>query len=285
MKVALHIVKARREKLANLIACNGYLSVGELCLQMNVSEATARRDLSALEGEKRIMRTYGGAISEFDVRFPSFTERRKQSLSAKKQIGQAALSFIAPESTLFFDNGTTVYAVAEALRTRTIVPLKIVTSSIPVGELLAGIPGVDVFLVSGQLLPRQSVLLGEIAIKSIEFWNFDLAFLSAEGMNTDGIWNSQTAVVEQQKAVIKRSRRVVVCMDGSKLKRSVPYFLLPWNKVDLLLTNCPLQKLSDSGIHLRVEQYCHSTGRPEKRNQIAIPVSSSGEDELPVHVL
>jgi len=281
----MHLVKERRERLADLISSNGYLPVQELCRRLQVSEATARRDLSVLEAEKRIKRTYGGAISEFDNRFPSFTERRDHALSAKKKIAGAALSFIAPESTLFFDTGTTVYAIAEALRSRTVVPIKIVTSSIPVGELLAGIPGVDVFLVSGQLLPRQSVLLGETAIKSLDFWRFDLAFLSAEGMNAAGIWNSQAAIVEQQKAVVKRSRHVVLCLDGTKLNRSVPHFFLPWSRVDLLLTDITTRKLSEAGVDLRPEQYRSASGRTSKENAANAPIIPRQEDEMPVHIL
>jgi len=285
VKVPLYLVKERREKLAALITRNGYLPVKELCRQLEVSEATTRRDLSALEGDKRIKRTYGGAISEYDGRFPSFTERHTHASSAKKKIALAALSFITPESTLFFDNGTTVYAIAEALRQRTVVPIKIVTSSIPVGELLAGTPGVEVFLVSGQLLPRQSVLLGEMAIRSLEFWRFDLAFLSAEGMNADGIWNSQAAIVDQQKAALKRSKRGIFCIDGTKLKQSAPHYLLPWSKVDLLLTDLTTRRLSQAGIDLRPEQYCSVTGSASARNEATALFNSSTDDELPVHFL
>lgn len=57
MKVPLHVVKARRERLAAMLAQYGYMPVGELCRRLEVSEATARRDLAALAGEKKIKRT------------------------------------------------------------------------------------------------------------------------------------------------------------------------------------------------------------------------------------
>jgi len=285
VKVPLHLVKARRERLADLLSQNGYLPVKELCRRLEVSEATARRDLSALEGEKRIKRTYGGAISEFDSRFPSFDERREQARHSKEKIAATALSLIAPGSTLFFDTGTTVYAIAEAFRSRPVVPIKIVTSSIPVGEVLAGIAGVEVFLLSGQLLPRQSVLFGEMAIRSLGFWRYDMAFLSAEGMDAAGIWNSQAAIVDQQKAVLRRTGRSVFCLDSTKLKQSVPHFLMPWSGVDLLLTNTPLRKLEEAGIALRPEQYCPATGQGRREGPLETPQTGKGQEELPVHIL
>ena len=82
MKVPLQIVIARRERLAAMIAEHGYMPVGELCRRLEVSEATARRDLAALANEKKIKRTYGGAVSEFDNRYPSFSERRDRAREA-----------------------------------------------------------------------------------------------------------------------------------------------------------------------------------------------------------
>ena len=43
MRVPIHVVEARREKLAALIERYRYLPVGELCRHLGVSEATARR--------------------------------------------------------------------------------------------------------------------------------------------------------------------------------------------------------------------------------------------------
>ena len=284
MRVPLHIVKARRDRLAALVAQHGFLPVQELCRQLDVSEATARRDLSALQEEKKIKRTYGGAISEFDSRFPSFTERRETAHLVKVKIATTALSFLTPGGTFFFDNGTTIYALAEALSAQPVVPLTIVTSSIPVAEILAGVSGIDVFLVSGQLLPRQSVLIGEMAIRSLGFWHFDLAFLSAEGMTEAGIWNTQPAVVEQQKAVLRRSRRSIFCIDGSKLNQKTSHFLMPWTNVDLLLTDLSQKKMESAGVALKGNQYCHATGkgRGDRHDSTAKNHAHGG---LPIHSL
>lgn len=255
MKVPLHIVKARRERLAAMIVEHGYMPVGELCRRLEVSEATARRDLAALANEKKIKRTYGGAVSEFDNRYPSFSERRDRARDAKSFIAQAALRFITPGLTCFLDNGTTIYAIAEAFRARPVTPVSIVTSNIPVGEMLAAIPDVQVFLLAGQLLARQSALLGKTALKSLQFWHFDVAFLSAESMTPKGLWNSQPTIIEQQKAVIARSTRSVFCLDANKLNLEAPHFLLPWSQIDALLTDAPYDTLLEAGIPLTPQQY------------------------------
>lgn len=237
MRVPLHVVQARREKLAALIERHRYLPVGELCRRLGVSEATARRDLAALVRSNKIKRTHGGALSEFNDRFPSFNERQRTSQRSKAEIGAAALRLMRPEGVYFLDSGTTIFALAEAFRERPVVPVSIVTSNIPAGELLSSVPNVRVFLVAGQILGRQSVILGDAACRSMEFWNFDMAFLSAEAANGSGIWNTQEIIVQQQLAAIRRSTRVVYCIDKRKIGSSAPYLLLRWPEVDCLLTD------------------------------------------------
>ena len=283
MKVPRHIIHARRERLAQLLDQHRYLPVTELCRKLGVSEATARRDLAALVQEKKITRTYGGALPEFNDRFPSFRERQGKASSAKSKIAKAALAFIKPEQVCFFDSGTTVFAIAEAFSEHPVIPLTVVTSNLPVGEKLASIPGVQVFQVAGQLLHLQSTLLGETAQRSLEFWNFDVAFLSAEAMNADGLWNSEAAIVEQQQVVLKRSGKSVFCMDGSKLNRKAPHFLLPWSRVDALVTDLTNEKLLRAGIRIGANRHRSTSGR----QALEVPEAEQGIhiEELPVHFL
>lgn len=289
MKVPFHIVQARRERLAQLIEQHRYLPVKELCRRLGVSEATARRDLAALVQEKKITRTYGGALSEFNDRFPSFRERQGQASGSKEKIARTALALIEPGQTCFFDSGTTVSAIAEAFRDRPVTPVTVVTSNLPVGEMLASIPAVQVFQIAGQLLHLQSTLLGEASRKSLEFWDFDLAFLSTEAMDSRGLWNSQAAIVEQQQVVLRRSRRTIFCVDSTKLNRQAPHFLAPWDQVHRLVTDASADRLEQAGIRLREDQYLYA-GSPardgRKIEQGPDPSNDSqGGEELPVHFL
>lgn len=288
MKVPLHIVQARRERLAQIIEQHRYLPVKELCDRLDVSEATVRRDLAALVREKKITRTYGGALHEFNDRFPSFRERQSQGSRGKARAVKPALVLFEPNRTYFFDSGTTIFALAEAFRDHPVTPVTIVTSNLPVGEMLASIPGVQVFQLAGQLLHLQSTLLGETARKSLEFWNFDVAFLSTEGMDGQGLWNSQTAIVEQQKVVLRRSKRTVFCIDGSKLNRQAPHFLLPWDQVDMLLTDLPNEKLVRAGIVLDESRRipAPNTEIASKIEPFSTPAPSrESEGDYPIHIL
>ena len=250
MKVPFHIVQARRRRVAELLQQSQYVPLKELCRRLGVSEATARRDLVALARDKTITRTWGGALVDFNQRFPSFRERQFEARAAKRQMARLALRQLKPATTCFFDAGTTVCAIAEALADQPVNQLTVVTNSLPVAEVLAEVKGVEVYLVAGRYLARQSVLFGEPARRSLQLWKLDLALMGAEGMTAAGLWNSQKDVTRFQRTVVGKAARCVFCLGADKLGQEAPQFLLPWSKVDCLLTDATTGELKAAGVHL-----------------------------------
>ncbi len=254
MKVALHLVEARRDRLAGLLQRHRYLPLGQVCRRLNISEATARRDLTALVKAKRITRTYGGALSDFSNNFTSFAERQGQAEAAKTRIAKAALRHLKPGMTCYLDAGTTMLFLADALRRSPVSSVTIVTNNLPVAEVLAEVAGLEVHLIGGWLLGRQSVLLGDKACAGAQRWKFDLAFLGAEGMTSRGLFNSQEDVVRYQRIVATRSECVAFCLDATKLGHEAAQFLLPWPRIDLLITDASSKALKSEGIALKANQ-------------------------------
>lgn len=258
MRVADSVVVARREQLARLLRQHSYLPLAEVCQRLNVSEATARRDLAALARGRVVTRTYGGAVVDFNQRFPSFRERQFHAHSAKRRIAMTAVKLIKPRMVCYFDAGTTVYCIAEALRDQPVDRLTIITNNLPVAEVLSDMPTMEVHLLGGRYLARQSMLLGNAAQRGLRRWGFDIAFLGAEGMSLAGLWDSQRDVVALRQAVIRMMPRCIICMDSSKLGVEAAEFLMPWPQVKILLTDCTLKQLQMAGIRLDRRQYVHA---------------------------
>jgi len=248
VKVPLHIVNARRQQLAAWMQQHGHASLQEICAQFDVSEATARRDLCALAAEKQLVRTYGGALVEHNHRFASFRERREKAAKAKARIAARAHRWIRPNSTIYFDAGTTVYAIAEELVRNPVEPLTVVTNSLPVADILSAAPRLRMHLLGGELLPRQSVLIGEMAGKALQFYKLDVAFMGAQAADARGLWNSQPEVVAFQRRLLETAAAAVFCLDDSKLGREAPVFLVEWSEVDALVTNASPRRLEALGI-------------------------------------
>ncbi len=252
MKVPLHLVNARRQQLAEWMQQHGHVSLQEICARFSISEATARRDLAVLEAERQIVRTYGGALADYNRRFASFHERQQHAAEAKATIAKAARALIRPGSTLFLDAGTTIYTLAKALVHEPLPSLEVVTNNLPVAELLAPSPGVRVHLLGGELLPRQSTLAGKAALASLGSYQIDLAFLGAEGADSAGLWNSQDDITAFQRWVIACAETTAFCVDGSKLGRIAPSFLTAWKPVKFFLSDASPDTLTTHGIPARL---------------------------------
>jgi DeoR/GlpR family transcriptional regulator of sugar metabolism len=225
------------------------MPVAELCRRLSISEATARRDLITLTKERKITRTHGGSLGDFNDHFVSFQERQKRARKGKQIVAAAAYQELEPGQTVFFDAGTTLLALAERLASRPL-SLRIVTNNLPVAGLLSSIPEIEVHLLGGRLLPRQSVLLGDNACATARQWHFTTAFLSAEGLDAEGLWNTQRDVVLFQRAVLACTDRTYLCLDRSKLGHRTDHFLAPLKDVHRLITDASSRDLQNAGVRL-----------------------------------
>ncbi|MEJ2145503.1 MAG: DeoR/GlpR family DNA-binding transcription regulator [Acidobacteriota bacterium] len=246
MKSSWAEVRERRDRLAAVLVQEGYLSVAELAARFTVSEATVRRDLSALEKDKRITRTHGGALSEFDALFVPFQQRNMQNREAKQRIARSALQLLQDGQVLFLDAGSTVFAVAEAI-VESSLALQVVTNSLPVAEVLTSSPTVETHLLGGCLLPHQLIVVGSGVTLSLSAWHFDLSLFSAEGMSEQGLWNSQDDITGFQRHVHGRSETCAFCLDVSKLGRVAPSFLLPWSLIDRVVSDALPDQITSLG--------------------------------------
>jgi DeoR/GlpR family transcriptional regulator of sugar metabolism len=250
MRVPDHIVSKRRQELAKLIRQNRYVPVQDICDHFNISEATARRDLRALEGGSEIFRTFGGVVGDFNEGFESFNDRRKFAETAKAAIARKAVAHIEPGMVCFLDAGSTLYAVAEELSSSGKKDIQVMTNNLAVAELLTPVDGISVILTGGKLATRQEVLLGEVAERTLERCTFDIAFMSAQAANEDGIWNNQEDIVCLQRLVVEHTAKAVFCLDRSKINGTMKTHVVGWDKVNALLTDATKAYLIENNIDL-----------------------------------
>lgn len=257
MKVPLHVVHARRSRLAALVNREGYLPVAEVCARLGISEATARRDLAALAKDRAITRTHGGALIEYNQRFPSFRERQGVADDAKRRMARKLGGLITPGMTVWMDSGTTVFRCAEWLAEHPADGVVVVTNSLPVAETLADRVDMSVHLLGGQFFRRSSLLLGGRSLANLAEWRFGLAVLGAEGFDRTGIWNSQDDIIAMQRAVRARAQRSALLIDASKLGHTAPAFLGDWQFASHLITDATPQALAEAGIVVNAGQALH----------------------------
>lgn len=226
----------RQRQIADYLKKIEFASLEDLSEMVDASMSTVRRDLMALENSGMIRRTHGGArltrpaaSNEYE-----FERRTVVEESAKLAIAEACANLIKPGQSLFMDGGSTVYTVARLLGEK---QPSIVTNSLPIANLYASAPDVEIILSGGVMYPKLKVMIGEIARTSFEHLSADYAIMGAGGATEEGIMNSHTLMVEIQRAMIKSSRATIFCLDSTKLGRNSFMPLCGWDEVDILITN------------------------------------------------
>jgi DeoR family fructose operon transcriptional repressor len=101
---------------------------------VGASVSTVRRDVAALEGNKSVRRTHGGARTLQQPKSDEFVfnVRDTHQVAEKEAIGEACAALISPGQNVIIDSGTTCFHVAKRLGDKV---AQIITNSLPVANL------------------------------------------------------------------------------------------------------------------------------------------------------
>lgn len=208
------LAEARRKLVLDHVGQRGFATLEDLVKELGVSESTIRRDLEALDQAGEVRRTHGGAVIAGDVRtMPAFEDRTASAGREKRAIGLSAAALVEDGDTVLLDGGTTTLEVARALVGR---PVQVVTNSLPIAQLLAPHKDTDLILIGGYVYPRTGVAMGPIAMASLEGIRVHKVVMGAGGIVRDGVYNSNSLLVETEKQMMRRGQEVVLAADHSK---------------------------------------------------------------------
>jgi DeoR/GlpR family transcriptional regulator of sugar metabolism len=211
------LAETRRQRLLDLITRQGYATLDELVRVLAVSESTIRRDLEVLDLAGSIKRTHGGAVYTGEVRLmPPFDERTGTAAAEKRAIGQTAAALLQDGDTVLLDGGTTTLEVARALIGRRV---QVVTNSLPIAQLLASSQQTDLILIGGYVYPRTGVALGPLAIATMQSIRVRTAILGAGGVVSEGIYNSNSLLVETERQMMSCGQEIMIVADHTKFGR------------------------------------------------------------------
>ncbi|MGI6250644.1 MAG: DeoR/GlpR family DNA-binding transcription regulator [Anaerolineaceae bacterium] len=226
----------RQRMILSYLAKNGNVSVVDLCNMYNVSEMTIRRDLTSLQSQGLLKRTYGGAIPT-EPAFFEISQRAKLSMfiEEKKQIGIYCANLVRDGDVVFLDSGTTTLQIAKALKGRSITVL---TNDLNIASELLDCHAITLFIVGGELNRENNNLLGSKAISFFDDIRGDVLFLAVEGVDE----NAGFTVPDLDEVPIKRRMmgtvdKVYVVSDHSKLGRNSMGIIAPIGGVTALITD------------------------------------------------
>ena len=225
----------RQKRIEEYLLKTEFASLDELSEQVDASVSTVRRDLGAFEEKGAVRRTHGGArvLNPKSDEF-TFTARETHQLTEKEAMGKACAALIATNQTVILDAGTTVYHVAKHLELKS---PQIITNTLPIANLFSGANKAEVVVTGGVIYPRLGVLVGPLAVEAFSKIRADVAVMSAGGISLDGVSNSHGLLIDIQKAMIHAARKIIFCLDHTKLGRQSISLLCSLEVIDTIVTD------------------------------------------------
>ncbi len=217
------IPEQRRQRIAELVRKSGGVAVAELERELGVSPATARRDLAVLEGQGKLKRTHGGAVMPGVAQHEdSFQQRLGEAVEAKGRLARAASSLLEADETVFVDSSTTAYYAARRVLADASSDVTCLTNLVPVMDLFstADPTGASMVGVGGIFRPLTLSFVGPCAVRTIESYLADRAFVGVKGITPEGhLTDANPMEAEVKRAMIRQAEKPVVLVDGRKFER------------------------------------------------------------------
>jgi DeoR/GlpR family transcriptional regulator of sugar metabolism len=228
----------RRRLVAERLREDGSVSVAALEEEFGISPMTARRDLAELERHGIARRTHGGAVlPALSSHEDSFFQRLEVAVAAKERLAEAAVALLAPGETLFVDSSTTGYFAARRIVHENL-RCTLLTNAVPIMELVceAEAPQVELMGVGGTLRKLTRSFVGPQAVVGIEAHFADQVLFSVRGLTEDGhLTDPDPLEAEIKRGMIRRARRAVLLVDGSKFDRPALSVIAPVSEVAIVL--------------------------------------------------
>lgn len=226
----------RRHRILERVAEQQTIHIGELAQELGVSEMTIRRDITRLERDGFLRRTYGGATAHLTRALElAFNARSLQHAPSKRLIGMRTVPLVEGAASLFIGIGTTAEQFALFLPRRE--DLLVITGSLPVASLLGTRPG-RVVALGGTVRRDELSCVGPIAANTMLRYHADVAVLGAAGLSERfGITEIDDEVAEIHRLMIQQSDRLIVIVDSSKLGLSAAATVAPLSAIDTVVTD------------------------------------------------
>ncbi len=217
----------RQIQIQQLISRRQRISIAEICEKFSISEATARRDLEALALDGKIQRVHGGgiALNQAPAEMPMLLRQREQA-EEKIRIGQRAADLVSDGGTVFLGSGTTVLEVARNLRSRQ--NLTVITNSLPVVNVLAGLENITLICLGGLLRDSELSFIGHLTEQALAEVRADQVIIGTRAINLEqGLTNDYLPETMTDRAILKAGRQVIVVVDHTKFGRVATARLAP----------------------------------------------------------
>ncbi|MBF0785030.1 HTH-type transcriptional regulator UlaR [Muribacter muris] len=219
----------RHRQLLNALEEHKQLSTNQIIALLNVSPATARRDIKKLDEQGRLKKVRNGAesLNKPDEKLP----RNINNLDEKRRIAQAARQLCQDGDSVILTCGSTMRMLGGFLCGR---KLQIITNFLPLANDLIENYHEDLVIMGGQYNRNKAITLSLNQNESPYAAN--IMFTSGKGFTTEGLYKTDMIIANSEQRLSAKASKYVVLLDSTKLGQQVGMLFTKLADIDLLIT-------------------------------------------------
>jgi DeoR family fructose operon transcriptional repressor len=132
------------------------------------------------------------------------------------------------------------------------------TNALPIGQLLAQNPAIDLWTLGGSIRHQTQAAVGPSAVGQLESVNVDVAFLGTNGISfTRGLTTPDPAEAAVKIAMARAAQRRILLADHSKIGEVRLHRHADLSDIDVLITDAGIhptdqEKLTRAGITVEI---------------------------------
>ena len=233
------LAEQRFEAILQELADNRAASVTRLCELTGASEATIRRDLTALARQGRLNKVHGGAVlasGTFQGEEPDVSTKTLLHRDEKDRIAHYAAGLINDDDVVYLDAGTTTVRMVEYLKGS---GATFITNGIACAQQLMELD-LRGYVLGGFLKPGTWAVVGTGALEELGKYNFTKAFLGINGITVrQGFTTPDPEEAAIKAKAAEQSYLTFVVADSSKFELVSAVTVLPLEKATIITEHLP----------------------------------------------
>lgn len=205
-----------------------------LSQELQISEATIRRDLTELDTLGKIRKVHGGAVL---VSYAPLTFQQRTHIheEVKIKIARKALPLLQHGQVIIMDGGTTNLQLAKLIPSD--FQATIVTNSPTIVQQFNYHPQVQVIMPGGQYLKSSDVLVGPSAVDMFRNMHADVCLLGVCSLHpVQGITVSSYEEVHVKRSMVHSSSQIIALANTEKLGQWENYKVCDTKQITTIVT-------------------------------------------------
>jgi DeoR family ulaG and ulaABCDEF operon transcriptional repressor len=231
--------RERHKLILNAVQERPVATIGELVEMTATSEATIRRDISALHVQGRLRRVRGGAEALHPPQFVGIAGRpfkvsEAVNIEKKRAIAEAAVALCADGDSIIMNAGTTTFQMVHFLAD---MRLQVMTNSFPIAEHLIRNTRNNVMVPGGLIYREQGAILSTFDDDVTRSFFAQRMFMGAQGVGRLGVMERDPLMVQGERKLIAQAEELVVLVDSSKFAQRSSLIACPLERVHTIITD------------------------------------------------